>query len=160
MIVTKHVFYYSAMRKNVNTRGRGFDPFRENSAESCSFPEKTGRFFGGFGRPLPDRSGKPRRPRQNRAVFLSDLHRSLRGAAPNHPAGRTDFSTSRAYPSDEMHLLLFPPSDIIITAPGCSSDGRARGLGPRGRWFETSHSDQKSSEISDFRGFFANCIAA
>ena len=26
---------------------------------------------------------------------------------------------------------------------GCSSDGRARGLGPRGRWFETSHSDQK-----------------
>ena len=36
---------------------------------------------------------------------------------------------------------------------GCSSDGRARGLGPRGRWFETSHSDQKTSEISDFRGF-------
>ena len=25
---------------------------------------------------------------------------------------------------------------------GCSSVGRARGLGPRGRWFETSHSDQ------------------
>lgn len=35
-------------------------------------------------------------------------------------------------------------------------------LGPRGRWFETSHSDQNPSEINDFRGvflFFVYCGA-
>jgi hypothetical protein len=37
---------------------------------------------------------------------------------------------------------------------GCSAVGSAGGLGPSGRRFEPCHSDQKSSEIVDFRGFF------
>ena len=30
----------------------------------------------------------------------------------------------------------------VSSISGCSSDGRARGLGPRVRWFEPSHTDQ------------------
>ena len=37
---------------------------------------------------------------------------------------------------------------------GCSAVGSAGGLGPSGRGFEPLHSDQKLSEISDFREFF------
>ena len=37
---------------------------------------------------------------------------------------------------------------------GCSAVGSAGGLGPSGRGFEPLHSDQKLSEISDFRELF------
>ena len=43
--------------------------------------------------------------------------------------------------------MWFGHWSTINTISGCSSDGRARGLGPRGRWFETSHSDQISTVV-------------
>ena len=33
---------------------------------------------------------------------------------------------------------------IILATPGCSAVGSARGLGPRGREFESHYSDQRS----------------
>ncbi len=44
-------------------------------------------------------------------------------------------------------------SEFLLTISGCSAVGSAGALGASGRWFKSSHSDQKSSEISDFRGF-------
>ena len=42
---------------------------------------------------------------------------------------------------------------LLLSRPGCSADGSALEWGSRGRWFKSSHSDQKSSisqEIGDF----------
>ena len=42
---------------------------------------------------------------------------------------------------------------LLLSRPGCSADGSALEWGSRGRWFKSSHSDQKSSisqEIEDF----------
>ena len=42
----------------------------------------------------------------------------------------------------------------MTSITGCSAVGSAGGLGPSGRGFEPLHSDQKLSEISDFRELF------
>ena len=39
---------------------------------------------------------------------------------------------------------MLGPVKWQMIAPGCSSDGRARGLGPRGRWFGNQSLDQKT----------------
>ena len=41
-----------------------------------------------------------------------------------------------------------------INKSGCGSVGRAGALGASGRRFKSGHSDQKTSEIGDLRGFF------
>ena len=59
--------------------------------------------------------------------------------------------------------LCFSPCHDGMTnnrTSGCSSADRTRGLGPRGREFEPLHSDQKPSEISNFRGLFLSLITA
>ncbi len=42
----------------------------------------------------------------------------------------------------EKMLLRKIGSSLFAKLSGCSTVGSALGLGPRGRWFETSHPDQ------------------
>ena len=105
-----------------------------NSISGCSAAGSAG----GLGVPyLYPRRGKPKRRKALQRLHLRNLGSWLKQAE------------NQQWPHD------WPQSQQNFNfIAGCSAVGSAGGLGPSGRGFEPLHSDQKLSEISDFRELF------